>query len=159
VYGPGAKTDGLFDLLFKLTAKHSLVTRLNWPGRTSVVHVDDVSAIMIGLAQRKEAANEIYCVANPDAPSVGALAAQIAQLSPGPASPVNLPPWAWALSRSLAWNRAVQRLGATVNQTTFWRLTLMVDDGFWFDTRKLQTVWTQPTRTLADGLAEMRKYL
>src|SRR5205823_9327015 len=68
VYGPGAKTDGLFDRLFKLTRKHSLIARLNWPGRTSIVHVDDVTAIMVALAQARAAVNEIYCIANPDAP-------------------------------------------------------------------------------------------
>ncbi len=67
--------------------------------------------------------------------------------------------WVWALSRSLAWSRSVQMFGATMAQTTFWRLTLMVDDGFWFDTQKLQTVWSEPTRNLAEGLAEMVKYL
>ena len=46
VYGPGAKTDGLFDSLFKLTSKGSILGRLNWPGRTSIVHVEDVAAIM-----------------------------------------------------------------------------------------------------------------
>jgi nucleoside-diphosphate-sugar epimerase len=159
VYGPGAKADGLFDLLFKLTARHSLVARLNWPGRTSIVHVDDVSAMMVGLSQRKEAENEIYCVANPTAPTVGALADQIAHLSPNPVEPIELPAWVWSVSRSLAWTRAAQLLGAVVAQTTFWRLTLMVDDGFWFDTQKLQAVWSEPVKNLAEGLAEMLKYL
>jgi hypothetical protein len=46
-----------------------------------------------------------------------------------------------------------------VAQTTFWRLTLMIDDGFWFNTQKLQSVWSEPARSLAEGLAEMVKFL
>jgi nucleoside-diphosphate-sugar epimerase len=159
VYGPGAKADGLFDLLFKLTAKHSVVARLDWPGRTSIVHVDDVTEMMVGLAQLKQAENEIYCIANPEAPTVGALADQIARLAPEPVRPIRLPKWVWKAARAIAWTRPAQMVGAAVAQTTFWRLTLMVDDGFWFDTQKLQTVWSQPTISLAEGLAEMLKYL
>jgi nucleoside-diphosphate-sugar epimerase len=159
VYGPGAKTDGLFDRLFKLTARHSFIARLNWPGRTSIVHVDDVAAIMVAFAQAKEASNEIYCIANSEAPTVGALAEQIAHLTHEPVELIELPPWIWKVGRSIAWSRTVQLLGATIAQTTFWRLTLMLDDGFWFDTQKLQAIWSEPTKNLAEGLAEMLKYL
>jgi len=158
VYGPGAKRDGLFDKLYKLAKRHSLLARLNWPGRTSIVHVDDVTAMMIGLSQLPEAANETYCIATA-APTVGALAEQIARFAPEPASPVRLPAWAWAMGRSMAWSRSCQILAATVAQTTLWRLTLMVDDGFWFDTQKLQSVWNHPPKDLVEGLAEMLKYL
>jgi nucleoside-diphosphate-sugar epimerase len=159
VYGPGAKTDGLFDRLFKLTRERSLLGRLNWPGRTSIVHVDDVAAIMIGLAQRPEAAGETYCVANPDAPTVGALAEEIAHFAPQPVSIIKLPDWVWSMGRRLVWNRPFQVVASVVAQTTAWRLTLIVDDGFWFDTEKLQSIWNSPYKDLVEGLADMLKYL
>jgi UDP-glucose 4-epimerase len=158
VYGPGAKTDGLFDSLFKLTSSRSILGRLNWPGRTSIVHVEDVAAIMLGLAQREEASGETYCIANPDAPTVGALAERIAHFAPESVSIIHLPDWLWSIGRRLVWNRPLQLLVSSVAQTTAWRLTLIVDDGFWFDTQKLQRIWTYPLKDLGEGLAEMLKY-
>ena len=59
----------------------------------------------------------------------------------------------------MAWSRSCQLIAATMAQTTLWRLTVMVDDGFWFDTQKLQGVWNHPPKDLVEGLAEMVKYL
>ena len=159
VYGPGEKIDGLFDRLIKDTAKRRLVARLNWPGRTSIVHVHDVVAIMMSLAGRPDAANEVYCVANPEAPTIGALAHDIARMVDPSPNPVQLPVWAWKVGRAVAWSRSARLLGAVMAQTTFWRLTLMVDDGFWFDTQKLQAVWQQPPKDLVEALTEILRYL
>ena len=159
VYGPGSKAGGLFDRLIRDTAKERVLARLDWPGRTSIVHVDDVTNIMTTLAVRPEAANEMYCIANPDAPTIGALAEDIAHVVNPSAQRVRLPRWAWAFGRALAWTRSVQIMGGVLAQTTLWRLTLMVDDGFWFDTRKLQTVWNERPRDLVEAVAEMMKYL
>jgi nucleoside-diphosphate-sugar epimerase len=159
VYGPGAKIGGLFDRLIKDSGKHRLLARLDWPGRTSIVHVDDVASIMVFLAKRPDAANETYCIANPEAPTVGALAESIGRMVHPSPDPVHVPGWAWKLGRAITWSRSTQLAGAVFAQTTFWRLTLMVDDGFWFDTRKLQTVWTETPKDLVEGIAEMIKYL
>jgi UDP-glucose 4-epimerase len=159
VYGPGAKSGGLFDRLIHDSKKRRVLARLNWPGRTSIVHVEDVAGIMTSLAMHAEAANEIYCVANPDAPTVGTLAERIGHMTSPPVEPVRLPGWMWSLSRAIAWSRSTRLLGTVMAQTTLWRLTLMLDDGFWFDTQKLQAVWRQPPKDLVEGLAEMLKFL
>jgi nucleoside-diphosphate-sugar epimerase len=159
VYGQGAKIDGLFDRLIKDTGKRRLLARLNWPGRTSIIHVEDVVAIMVMLAKRHDAADEIYCIANPEAPTIGALAEDIARVVDPSPDPVHLPKWAWRRGRAVAWSRSAQVASAVFAQTTLWRFTLMVDDGFWFDTRKLQTVWTEAPKNLVEGITEMLKYL
>jgi UDP-glucose 4-epimerase len=159
VYGPGAKAGGLFDRLLRGAVHHRLLARLNWPGRTSIVHVEDAAAIMVMLGRRPDAANQIYCVANPEAPTIGELGDNIAGVVHSSGRPVHLPSWAWRLGRSIAWSRSAQLLGAIVAHTTLWRLTLMLDDGFWFDTEKLLSVWTGPTKDVLEALAEMVKYL
>ena len=52
VYGPGQKPGGLFDRLIHLTSTGALLGRLAWPGRTSIIHVDDVAAVMIEMSPR-----------------------------------------------------------------------------------------------------------
>ena len=155
VYGPGAKPGGMFDLLFSLTARQSLASRLNWPGRTSIIHVNDAASLFIDLSQRPDAANQTYCVANPDAPTVGDLARQIGRVSGHPVRPIDLPPWLWSLIRRVIWNRIVIALVPPPARVSFWRLSLIADDGFWFDTAKLQSVWPGPLTDLDTGLREM----
>jgi nucleoside-diphosphate-sugar epimerase len=157
VYGPGGKTGGLFDLLFRLTAERKLTGRINWPGRTSVIHVADVVAIMIGLAQRREAKNEIFCVANSDAPTVGELAQRIGQISGFPVSPVNLPVWIWPLARAATSSALLARWVPPRMRVSIWRVSLIVDNGFWFDTRKLQSIWSAPLIPLDQGLSQLVK--
>jgi nucleoside-diphosphate-sugar epimerase len=155
VYGSGAKPGGMFDLLFALTARGSLASRLNWPGRTSIIHVNDAASLFIALSQRAETANQTYCIANPVGPTVGDLARDIGRVSGHPVRPIDLPPWLWSLIRRVIWNRLVIALVPPPARVAFWRLSLIADDGFWFDTSKLQSVWREPFVDLDAGLREM----
>ncbi len=155
VYGPDAKRGGLFDLFAQFAASGQLAGRLNWPGRTSIIHVDDAAALMMALAQKPEAANEIYCVANAEAPTVGELAQRIGRVTGHPLRPLNPPGWVWGLARAVACNRLLYALTPKGMRLSLWRLSLIVDDGFWFDTRKLQGVWKAPAKDLDEGLVEM----
>jgi nucleoside-diphosphate-sugar epimerase len=157
VYGPDAKPGGLIDQFAQYTATGHFAGRLNWPGRTSIIHVDDACALMIALAQNPKAANEIYCVANADAPRVGELVQHIGRLTGHPVRPLSLPGWAWEMARAAACSRIVYALTPRPMKIALWRLSLIVDHGFWFDTRKLQAVWKEPPKDLTEGLAEMLK--
>jgi nucleoside-diphosphate-sugar epimerase len=157
VYGPDAKQGGLFDLFAQFAAEGRMAARLDWPGRTSIIHVDDVASLMVALARDPRGANEIYCVANAEAPTVGSLAREIAQTVNHPVQPISLPPWVWSMSRMLACSPIVFALTPSANRLSLWRLSLIVDHGFWFDTTKLQQVWNTPPRDLREGLAEMLK--
>ena len=157
VYGPGSKSGGLIDLFAQYTAAERLAGRLNWPGRTSVIHVDDVARLMVALASRPDAAQQIYCVANADAPTVGQLAQEIGRVTHHPVRPIELPRWVWSLARRVACSPAVYRLTPAGLRLQLWRLSLIVDDGFWFDTGKLQRVWTDPPKDLGESLAAMLK--
>ncbi|HEX7781117.1 MAG TPA: NAD(P)-dependent oxidoreductase, partial [Vicinamibacterales bacterium] len=97
VYGPGCKAGGLFDRLITLAVTGGALGRLNWPGRVSVIHVDDVADLLMSLAAHPKAANEVYGAANPDAPTVGELAERVALACGRPRRSVALPAWAWAL--------------------------------------------------------------
>jgi nucleoside-diphosphate-sugar epimerase len=155
IYGPGAKPGGLFESLFRLASEESWLARLDWPGRVSIMHVDDVAALLAAIGQRADTRNEIYCAANPYAPSVGELARHIGRLSGHPIRPLPAPPIAWAAVRSLMWNPVIRAAGSTVAAQSFWRFTLLVDHAFWFDTTKMQGIWTQPPIDLDAGLLQM----
>ena len=156
VYGPGSKQGGMFDLLFKMTAEGSLGGRIDWPGRTSIIHVEDTAALIIGIASIPQAANQVYCVANAEAPTVGQLTQRIGRISGHPVRPIVLPNWMWSAIRSVIWSAPVRALTPKSAALVYWRLSLIVDHGFWYDTRKLQSVWAKPPRDVDAAIGEMQ---
>lgn len=51
VYGKGTRKGGLFHMLKELIIKKSLISRLNWPGRTGLIQVGDVVKILMELIE------------------------------------------------------------------------------------------------------------
>lgn len=155
IYGPGAKPGGLFDQLFALSSRGSMLGRIDWPGRCTVMHVDDTAAMLIALATSPVAADQLYCTGNAHAPTVGELARRIARVC-GNSQPVLRPPdWFWQVVRRATWNPLVQRVGLAVAPLLFWRFSLIVDDGFWVDPGKVQAVFSEAPVDLDAGLHEM----
>jgi nucleoside-diphosphate-sugar epimerase len=155
IYGPGAKQGGLFDELFHLTARGNLLGRIDWPGRCSVMHVDDTANMLMAMAASLPAANQVYCAGNTYAPTVGELAQRIGRMASRDYSIYHPPRWVWTAVRALAWNPVVRRVGMAVAPVLFWRFTLIVDDGFWVDPAKMQSVFRDMPIDLDTGLHEM----
>jgi nucleoside-diphosphate-sugar epimerase len=155
VYGPGQKPDGLFDQLIKRASRGSFLGRLDWPGRTSIVHVDDVAAAMIELAGRPEAAEQVFCVASDESFTVGELARGVGDAIGRPIRPLAIPGLVVTFARWIVWNRAIELMVPASGRLAFWRLSLIISDGFWFDTTKFRRVYTKPLKKLAEGLRSL----
>jgi nucleoside-diphosphate-sugar epimerase len=150
VYGPGQKPGGLFEQLIQLASTGALLGRIDWPGRTSIIHVDDVAAVMIDLSQQADASGEIYCIAA-ESPTVGELSQRIAQVIQHPRVPVRIPAPVLAVMRWIVWNRTAGRFVPHSARLPFWRLSLIVSDGFWFDTTKFRRAYEKPLKSLEQG--------
>ena len=152
VYGPGGKAGGMFDLLIAGVRSGGLVSRINWPGRSSVIFVDDVAAILADLALRESAANQVYCLSSGEDLTLADIAREAGALVGRAPRPIRLPPAAWSLIRRVAWSPIVRVLVPRRAHVTYWRLTLVVDDGFWFDARKFLAQNTRPLVQIREGL-------
>jgi len=152
VYGPGQKDHGLFDELTELTKRGALLGSIDWPGRTSIIHVDDVAEAVIDLAARDESAGQVFCVASDESLTVGEIARHIGRALGRPIKPVAIPPVLLGTTRWIVWSAAVQKSAPGFLRVPLWRLSLMIDDGFWFDTSKFRNVYRQRPRTLDEGL-------
>ena len=153
VYGR-PETRGLLDQLTSLTSSGALLGRIDWPGRTSIIHVDDATDIMIDLAGRPAAAGEVFCVASDESLTVGEMARTIARATGHDLRPIAIPTSLLRASRAVVWNPSVAAAMPKFARTTFWQLSLIVSDGFWMDTTKLRRVYTKPLRMLEHGLAD-----
>jgi nucleoside-diphosphate-sugar epimerase len=153
VYGPGQKRDGMFDLLMRYAAQGAWLGRINWPGRTSILHVDDAARLMVELAGRQEAADQTFCAASDEHLTVGEIARRIGSLTGHPVMPIDLPAALWAVVRWIAWNRAIAAVMPRSAKVAHWRLGLIADDGFWQSADKLRRIYPGPLTTLDEGMA------
>jgi UDP-glucose 4-epimerase len=154
IYGPGQKPGGLFDTLWSLAMRGHWLARLDWPGRTSVLHIDDVVRILTEFATRPDTRNETYCVTGPDAPTVGELARAIAAAGGRTLRPIRLPGWTWSALRAISLNQTLASLMPRALGVWFWRLSLLVDDGFWVDAAKFDAAAGPRPRALDEGLRQ-----
>lgn len=152
VYGPGGKSGGMFDLLITGVRTGGMLSRINWPGRTSVIFVDDVGAVLIDLGLRADAANQVYCLSSGEDLTLADIAREIGVHLGQPPRPVRVPAGAWRAIRRVAWSRLVGALVPRRAHVTYWRLTLVVDDGFWYDARKFLSQNRLPLVKIREGL-------
>jgi len=152
VYGPGGKSGGMFDLLISGARTGGLISRVNWPGKTTIVFVDDVGAILIDLSLRASAANEIYCIGSGEDFTLQDIAREAGAVVAHPPKTVRIPRFGWAVLRKVLWNPIVRTLVPHRMAVTYWRLTLVVDDGFWYDASKFLRQNTLPLVKLPEGL-------
>jgi hypothetical protein len=66
--------------------------------------------------------------------------------------PIRVPDLAWSALRRIAWSRLVRANVPPRARVSYWRLTLVIDDGFWYDARKFLTQNTRPLVLLQEGL-------
>jgi dihydroflavonol-4-reductase len=154
VYGPGQKAGGLFDTMIQLASTGSLLGRIDWPGRTSIIYVDDVADVMIDLSTRPEGAGEIVCLASDESHTVGEIARIVGRGVGRPVRPLRVPGFVWRFGQAVVWNGKVAAALPRRLQLSFWRLSLIISDGFWFDTAKLRRLYAAPIRNLEQGLTD-----
>jgi nucleoside-diphosphate-sugar epimerase len=145
LYGPGVRT-GLIPVLTEDLRHGHLAARLDWPGRVSLLFIEDAVRSLLFLADCPEAANETFFITSGQSVRVGEIARRIAEFIDVPAKPVTLPACCWWLGRRLAWMPGLTRLVP-------WRLLHILDDGLWCDNSKVRSIYPFDLVTLEEGLA------
>lgn len=136
VYGPGYRPGGMFDTLAGTLPHGALSARINWPGKMSIVAVNDLAEILLSSATCPEMSGETFLVSTNEDPTMGEIAREIATVLDVPHKPVELPSW---FSRSLGvfkasfWN--AQWVPHFV-RIMAWRLSL-VNEGLYADGSEL----------------------
>jgi len=72
-----------------------------------------------------------------------------------PVAPIAIPAPALWIVRTIAWNSLARRLMPRFARLSFWRLSLIVSDGFWFDASRFRRAYPKPMRSLREGLQAM----
>jgi UDP-glucose 4-epimerase len=146
LYGPGVRT-GMIPVLREGLRERAFSARLNWPGRVSMLFVEDAVKLLLFLAEEPAAGNEVFFLTSGEAVRVGDLIRRIANLNPDLARPVRLPGWLWWWVRRVAWLPGINRLVP-------WRLLHILDDGLWCDNAKVRRLYEDDLVGLEEGLLQ-----
>src|SRR5471032_901764 len=62
IYGAGTRRAGLYDMLSRLVARDSILARLNFPGKLSLISVEDIAQVILTVSKRPPppGATELY---------------------------------------------------------------------------------------------------
>lgn len=73
VYGPGMRADSHLRVLLEMVRRGAPVARAAFPGRVSIIHVDDLCSALILAATHPQAAGQVFFAADGEPVSLGAL--------------------------------------------------------------------------------------
>ncbi len=137
VLGPEYRAGGMFGIFPRMLADRSLATRLNWPGRTSIVSVFDVANLLALVPQLPKTENELFLVSNGEDPSFDQLLATMASLLGLPRRQIRFPHVLWRFIFAALWPLAGSVLMPYRFRVFCWRVCNMIGDGMYASNEKL----------------------
>ncbi len=142
VYGPNARKSGLFDSIDKLVKSGSILARMNWPGKISIINVIDMAKFIYGVSEKppKPTNWEVYI------PSIEAITmAEMSQIIHKEYGikyrEFKVPGFFWAFCRIFARNKnIIEYVLPHKIYDRFWQACLLVNNEFWNVSGKIYNV-------------------
>lgn len=132
-YGNDTRALGLFDSLVTLAKKGSLIGKLDYPGRMTLMHVDDVADLLVRLTQLPfmQPGTPRTFIAHAEVLSIHEMSRAIHAALGAPFSPIRLPRWLWRLAQGVSpLIYAIEPILPHVIHNKLWQLTLLVNNGY-----------------------------
>lgn len=140
VYGPGYRPGGMFDYLATAVPKEKFSARLAWPGRMSIVEVNDAVDILARVAMHPQAANRTLLVSSAEDPTMAEITACAAQWMKVSHRPISLPPWVVQMLMTLLGPWSQSRVLPHRLRTLAWRVSLLFN-GLYCDGSELTSLF------------------
>jgi nucleoside-diphosphate-sugar epimerase len=100
VYGPGMRDDSHLRVFLGMVRAGKLATRFRFPGRVSLIHVDDLCAALLLAARHDAALRRVYFAADGEPVSIGALFQALGEITGHAAGGVAVPEPIAAMARA-----------------------------------------------------------
>ena len=91
VYGPQMRANSHLRVFVDMVKRGGLAARFNFPGRVSVIHVDDLASALLIAAQHPSALNGTFFASDGEPVTIGALFAQIGEILGRTAGAIQVP--------------------------------------------------------------------
>ncbi len=151
VWEPSLST-GFLGAFRKMAEARSLVRRVAWPGRVSLVRREDAAKVLRFLGESGAADGRAVNVADGEVYRYAALLRDIRRLVEGKSGSLPVPGLLWGLLRRMIWLPGARK-------RVPWRLSCLLGDDLAADASLLKSLVPFPLRTWDDGEAERRAAL
>ncbi|MEP7146791.1 MAG: NAD-dependent epimerase/dehydratase family protein [bacterium] len=132
VWGEGTRKNGLFDAMNKLISGKSFIPRLNWPGRTSLIHVNNVAQIITYFAKTKPDKSFRIFVLSHEGLTLAEISLVLHRKLNIEYRPVKLPAILWSgLNLTVQKSYLFEKILPGKLYNTFWRLNLIINDSLY----------------------------
>lgn len=132
VWGEGTRKNGLFDTLKTLIPKKSIIPRLNWPGKTSLIYVEDVVQIIMYFIKNKTESSFQTFILSHEALTLSEISKALHRRLNIQYVSLNIPAIFWKTSKSLILRSYVfDEYLSPKTYNTFWRLNLILNDSLY----------------------------
>lgn len=158
VYGKNTRENGLFSILKKDIKKGGIISKLNWPGLTSLVHVDDVSDVLWKMINLSASSSD------PESYIVLSESFTLQQISKIMHKKMDfnyiefkLPNIFWKIVKNTSkLNASMEKILPYSLYNLFWRLSLISDHALWCESSKLKNkLKNWKPRKFNDGAADV----
>ena len=139
VYGQYPRPNSIFDLMQTMAVHGSLAVRLNWPGRTSVVHAEDAAEAMIRISELPPRAggNQMFIV-HAQALTLAEISETLHNALDIPYRQIRLPLWVWKIAALFLRKKILLEPWLPLSlYNIIWRASMLVDDLFCCKTDRL----------------------
>lgn len=133
VYGSDPRNNSLFNMMKKMVLKKSFFTRLNWPGLTGLIHVNDVSTAILMLSKKPPLPGKPQTIIlNSELMTLADISRLLHQSLGINYNPINLPNFFWKLlSKIRPLIYSLEKLLPAKIYNPLWRASLIVDNAIY----------------------------
>lgn len=145
VYGPGMRENSHLRVFVQMVQRGSLATRFRFPGRVSVIHVDDLAGALALVATSPDAAGETYFASDGAPVSIGDLFDMIGQSTDRQTAQWGIP---WPIAPMARLARPLLPLA----------MQNLHSDVLAASNDKLEALGFQPKQPLVSGIADLTRH-
>lgn len=142
VYGKGMRKDSFFDFVKKLILKNSIFVRLNWPGKTSFVHVEDVAKAIVATIKKPPRPSKVQIlILQTESFTLDQISKMLHRKLRLKYKPIKLPNFFWKIVASFRlffYNLEILLTPKFYNY--IWRASLIIDDVIYSKSQKINQI-------------------
>lgn len=152
VYGPQYRDGSIFDHLTRWVTSGALPARIRWPGKISLVYVDDVVDVLMSTVRHPAMEGHTFSLSNPEIVTVGEWITVMAEALGKDFKSLELPTWFVKCVTAMAFQNWLWRRLPYVFTFNAWRLSLILSNGLYCDSSKLDRIYPKTYLNVREGV-------